>query len=266
MPGMIGMKGEAMLSQAPKTLATDGFCILPGLCDDEFVKHVLTVSQERIGTVREALGDREMGIGSAAGYDEIVQRSPGRWDLPITPQQFGVDDHDLPWWPVVAAVLGDDAEHSFSGIVFSDPDTPAQCWHTDSPHVATEHRPAHALNVLVALHDIPMVMGPTEFARGSQVLTNHLKNPSLGRDELIYQHATTSPELLVKGRDIPVPQSCASALARGTCVIFDDRILHRGLGNRSGEPRYVGYFSYRCQGYIENTHFEAARSVFDKAS
>ena len=63
-----------------------------------------------------------------------------------------------------------------------------------------------------------------------------------------------------------MPESCASALARGTCVIFDDRILHRGLGNRSGEPRYVSYFSYRSKGYIGDTHFEAVRSVFDKAS
>jgi ectoine hydroxylase-related dioxygenase (phytanoyl-CoA dioxygenase family) len=167
---------------------------------------------------------------------------------------------------VVAAVLGDDAEHSFSGIVFSDPNTPAQCWHTDSPHVAVEHRPAHAVNVLVALHDIPMEMGPTEFARGSQVLTNHLQNPSLVRDELIYQHAATTPQVLVTGSKTPAPEAFASALESGTCVVFDDRILHRGLANRSGKTRYVGYFSYRCRGYADNTHFEAVRSVFDKAS
>ena len=61
-------------------------------------------------------------------------------------------------------------------VVFSDPATPTQCWHTDSPHVASEHQAAHALNVLVALHNIPMDMGPTECARGSHFLTNHLSN------------------------------------------------------------------------------------------
>jgi len=110
-------------------------------------------------------GHATIGIGSAAGFDEVVQRSPGRWDIPISPSEFGVDDRALPWWPLIAAVLGDNAEHSFSGVVYSDPGTPAQCWHIDSPHVSSDHLPPHALNVMVALHDTPLTMGPTELAR-----------------------------------------------------------------------------------------------------
>ena len=211
-------------------------------------------------------GSREIGIGSAAGYVEIVQRSPGRWDVPISPRQFGFDDRDLPWWPLVAAVLGEDAEHSFSGVVSSEPGSPAQFWHTDSPHEAVEHRGAHALNVLVALHDLPMDMGPTECARGSHVLTNHLSNPSRVLDELIYQHAGTSPALLVKGTQGSVPESCASWMTAGTCLMFDDRILHRGLANRSDNTRHVVYFSYRRRGYSTNTHFESQRSLFDETA
>ena len=216
--------------------------------------------------MREALGARDIGIGSAAGYMEIVQRSPGRWDIPVSPQAFGIDDRQMPWWPLIAAVLGDDAEHSFSGVVFSEPGSPAQCWHTDSPHVAAEHRAAHALNVLVALHDIPMAMGPTEVARGSHILTNHLRNSSLECDKLIYQHASTSPESLVEGTRDPVPLRVASDMAAGSCLVFDDRLLHRGLANRSDAMRHVAYFSYRRKGYTENTHFESQRSVFDPAS
>ncbi|MGH7178252.1 MAG: hypothetical protein ACREJC_12800, partial [Tepidisphaeraceae bacterium] len=141
-------------------LVSDGFVLLPDLCNAAFLQQILDISHGRIREVRAALGDREIGIGSAAGYDEIVQRSPGRWDLPISPQQFGMDVKSAPWWPLVAAVLGEDAEYSFSGIVFSDPGSPAQCWHIDSPHLASEHRAAHAVNALVALHDIPMDMGP----------------------------------------------------------------------------------------------------------
>jgi hypothetical protein len=137
-------------------LATDGFIHIPGCCDDTFTTHILDVSRRRIREIKAALGDREIGIGSAAGYHEIVQRSRGRWDLPITPQQFGTSDRHLPWWPLVAAVLGNDAEHSFSGVVFSEAGSPAQCWHIDSPHIHAEHRAPHALNVLVALHDVSM--------------------------------------------------------------------------------------------------------------
>jgi len=254
--------GGSVPLEAEERLVSDGFVLLPELCSSDFLKLVLNVCKQRARTVREALGTKEIGIGSAAGYMEIVQRSPGRWDVPITPQQFGIDDKEMPWWPLVAAVLGEDAEHSFSGVVSSEPGSPAQYWHTDSPHEAPEHLAAHALNVLVALHDVPMPMGPTEFARGSHVLTNHLSSPSLVIDELIYQHAGTSPALLVKGAQESVPECCATSITAGSCLVFDDRILHRGLANKSDTTRHVAYFSYRRKGYSVNTHFESQRSVF----
>ena len=247
-------------------LASDGFVLLHQLCDRTAVAALLDVCLRRARVIRAALGAKEIGIGSAAGYMEIVQRSPGRWDVPITPQQFGIDDRKMPWWPLVAAVLGEDAEPSFSGVVSSEPGSPAQHWHIDSPHEAPEHRPAHAMNVLLALHDTPMAMGPTECARGSHVLTNHLSNPLLVREELIYQHAGTSPESLVRGTESRVPETFADSLAAGSCLVFDDRLLHRGLANRSDTVRHVAYFSYRRKGYCVNTHFESRRSVYDPAS
>ena len=258
------MRKRSTLHNLTDQLAADGFVLLPELCTNEFLEQILEVSRQRVSKVQKALGTREIGIGSAAGYDEIVQRSPGRWDIPITPQQFGLDDFEFPWSATVASVLGSDAEHSFSGVVFSDPGSPAQCWHTDSPHIAAEHLPPHALNVIVALHDIPMDMGPTEIARGSHFLTNHLSNPSLVPEELIYQHESTSPDLLVKGTENPVPEDYVKALAAGSCIVFDDRVMHRGLGNRSDSKRHMAYFSYRKKGYSENTHFESQHSVFDQ--
>ena len=248
-----------------KQLASDGVILQRRFCGEEFVSHVLEVSRERSSEVRAALGSREIGIGSAAGYVELVQRSPGRWDVPISPQQFGFDNRELPWWSLIAAVLGDDAEHSFSGVVFSEAGSPAQYWHIDSPHESASHLPPHALNVLVALQDIPMAMGPTEFARGSHTLTNHLSNSALVRDELIYQHAGTSPAWLVRGTRNTEPESFVCALEQRSCLLFDDRILHRGLANQSDRTRHVAYFSYRRKGYAENTHFESQRSVFDRA-
>lgn len=261
----VSISDEAILgSGTVDRLASDGFVLLDRLCDIELVESMLDVAHRRARVLREALGGREIEIGSAAGYLEIVQRSPGRWDVPISLQLFGLENERMPWWPLVAAVLGEDAEHSFSGVVSSDPGSPAQCWHTDSPHLHPEHHQAHALNVLLALHDVPMEMGPTECARGSHFLTNHLRNPSLVLDELIYQHPGTSPELLVSGTQFPVPESFASSLAAGSCLVFDDRILHRGLANRSNSIRHVAYISYRRSGYSANTHFESQKSVFDE--
>lgn len=243
-------------------LDADGFLVMERLCAASWTRSLLDISLRHARRVREALGDRNIGIGSAAGYVEIVQRSPGRWDVPIEPEQFGIDERQLPWWPLVTAVLSEDAEHSFSGLVYSEPHTPAQYWHCDSPHEAAQHRPAHAINVLLALHDIPLEMGPTECARGSHRLTNHLGNRALVTEELIYQHATTTPGTLVKGTPIAVPEGRASAMPIGSCLVFDDRLLHRGLANTTGATRYVAYFSYRRKGYATNTHFESQRSVF----
>jgi len=245
-----------------RQLTNDGFVIARGPFNETLIDQLLSVSHKKIRVVMDALEDKPIGIGSAAGYDEVVQRSPGRWDLPISPAEFGVDDRDLPWWPLVEASLGPDAEHSFSGVVYSEPDTPAQEWHIDSPHESAEHLPLHAVNVLVALQNLSMEMGPTAFARGSHRLTNHLANRSLVRDELIYQHATTTPDLLVAGTNEPVATTAVDAMPTGTWVLFDDRVMHRGLSNRSSTTRYMAYFSYRKRGYTENTHFEARRSVF----
>jgi ectoine hydroxylase-related dioxygenase (phytanoyl-CoA dioxygenase family) len=88
-----------------------------------------------------------------------------------------------------------------------------------------------------------------------------LSNPSLVLNELIYQHEGTTPEILVGDTDTEIPEACAQAMAAGSCLIFDDRLLHRGLSNQSNKPRHVAYFAYRKNGYTENTHFEASRSV-----
>jgi ectoine hydroxylase-related dioxygenase (phytanoyl-CoA dioxygenase family) len=256
-------ENESVLSESISKIATDGFVLLKQLCSEEMVAAILDVSRRKSREIRNALGAREIGIGSAAGYEEIVQRSPGRWDVPISPREFGLDDKQMPWWPLIAAVLGENAEHSFSGVVSSEPGSPAQFWHIDSPHTDVEHRPAHAINVLLALHDVPMEMGPTECAAGSHVLNNHLKNTNLVTAELIYQHAGTTPETLVTETDNPVPELCATSMLAGSCLVFDDRLLHRGLANDSNSIRHVAYFSYRQKGYSENTHFESQRSVFD---
>ena len=259
-----GLALENPLADAPLKLSDDGYVLVEALCDPDFVAQLLEISLRRSDQIMAALGAQSIGIGSAAGFDEVVQRSPGRWDIPISPDEFGVDGLALPWWPLISDVLGDDAEHSFSGVVYSDPGSPAQCWHIDSPHVSADHLPPHALNVMIALHDTPLAMGPTQIARGSHRLTNHLQNQALVSDELVYQHETTVPEQLVVQVAQEAPEGFASALTAGSCLIFDDRILHRGLGNASDSRRSMVYFSYRQAGYSENTHFEAQRSVYDE--
>ena len=108
--------------------------------------------------------------------------------------------------------------------------------------------------------------GPTEIAAGTHILTNHLKRPWLDRDDLLYQTASEiTPEDLRGGADDANSSGYSvEALAAGDCIVFDDRILHRGLANNSGNERWVAYFSYMQPrpGIVDDTHFEATRSLF----
>jgi hypothetical protein len=249
---------ESILQQ----LETDGFSYLDNFCEPALTTQLLSVSREITADIKRTLGKRQIGVGSRAGYREIVQRSPGRWDVPITPEQFSVDHTRMPWWPLITAVLGENAEHAFSGVVTSEPGSDEQFWHIDSPHETVEHASAHAINLFVALTDIPMLMGPTEFACGSHRLTNHLFNPALAVDQLLYQHTNTSPAMLKTAPEQATPVRHSSAVSAGSCLIFDDRIMHRGLANQTSKTRHLAYFSYKRQGYLPYTHFESTRSLF----
>lgn len=61
------------------------------------------------------------------------------------------------------------------------------------------------------------------------------------------------------------------ALSAGDCLIFDDRILHRGMANASDDVRWVAYFSYmrprEGMDDVEDTHFQEGHgSLFPDAA
>jgi hypothetical protein len=263
---------------SPDQFAAAGVAWVRGLVPAAMLGAINGVMRARAAHVMAALGDRPIGIGSRNGYHELVQRSPGRFDVPLSERDLlpiwgpeGSLASDVPWLPLVRAVLGPAARPSFCGVVFSRPGSPAQQWHIDSPHEAAELQPAHAVNVLVALADISLAAGPTEVARGSHRLTNHLRYPGLDRDSLLYQSETekVTPAMLQQAgqADDGAIEAMAQAMAAGDGVIFDDRILHRGLANTSQQERWVAYFSYlRPRPGLEeiaDTHFEAQRSLFE---
>jgi hypothetical protein len=263
------------IQPCPRQFALDGVALARGLVNAALLRTINEVMRARAARVMAALGTRPIGIGSRNGYYELVQRSPGRFDVPMREADLlpiwgaqGSTAPGVPWLELVRAVLGPDAPPSFCGVVFSRPGSPAQHWHIDSPHEAAEDRPAHAVNVLLALADIPLAAGPTEVAPGTHLKTNHLARPWLDRDTLLYQSETeVTPAALGRaGEDTAVLQPSVQAMSAGDCLIFDDRILHRGLANASEQERWVAYFSYLRprpgSDQVADTHFEASRSLF----
>ena len=73
----------SMASLCPTAFAATGVARVRGLVAPPMLHQINTVMRSRADRVMSALGSREIGIGSAAGYHELVQRSHNRFDVPL---------------------------------------------------------------------------------------------------------------------------------------------------------------------------------------
>jgi len=146
-----------------------GYLVRRGLVAPPLLRSINRIMRARAARVMAALGDRPIGLGSVNGYrtssspqptpalhsrlafysvylfcasryDELVQRSHSRWDVPMSENDLaeiwgpqGSVAQGVPWLELVLAILVPSAAPSFCGVVFSDPGSPAQQWHIDSP-------------------------------------------------------------------------------------------------------------------------------------
>ena len=251
------------VQRAASTIQREGVAILPrlyrGTCFSSISSRFIGLTD----TVLNDLSERSAAIeiGSARGFHEVCLRSQGRYDVTCAFDDFTAEQLE----PIEAImrderVLGASGEQTFCGVVYSEPGSPPQKWHADSLHLYSEHTPPNLINGLVALHDITLDQGPTEFVPGSQRDTNHLVNPRVNGKDIVYQFLSdpNAPEQ-IGASGTPTKME----LPAGTVILFDDRVLHRGGGNSSEAPRYVGYFSYKRDWFVADTHFEATRSLYN---
>ncbi len=263
--------GRVDLERTVRAVRDYGFVIIPGLYTGasldalaaQFIGRTDRVLDDLGAWARDDAGGAgdPIAVGSAHGFHEVCLRSPGRYDVSSSFDDFA-PEHLAPIEAVMSRVLGDDHVPAFCGVVYSEPGSSDQQWHADSLHLYESHGEANLVNGLVALHDIRYELGPTEFAPCSHYLTNHLTNPKVDGTNIVYQTPANLNEPMLVGAD-PVHNLCLE-LPAGTVVLFDDRTLHRGRGNDSADDaRYVGYFSYRRPWYHPDTHFEATRSLYD---
>ena len=189
--------------------------------------------------------------------------------------------------PLIHAILGADAELVHFGCMLSFPGSAIQPWHSDGPHIrgcgemgaeyvsmsgggaagaaaarmggAGGKRPAdaeeadqkdgggdggddgggvpgrhfiapvHAINVFVPLVDLTTDKGPTEFVPGSH-----------------------------RDFDIGNPSTVVTAKA-GQAILFDYRVKHRGLGNRSTDDRPLLYITYARPFWMDVYNFDKKR-------
>lgn len=104
-------------------------------------------------------------------------------------------------------------------MLIAAPGSQDQQFHFDTKHLnLDEHYPAHIINVFIPLIDIQSEdLGPTELIPESHIQTRLLQNPQTRAQ--------------AKARPYPLPVK--PFMNVGDVLIFDFRILHRGMGNKS---------------------------------
>jgi len=193
-----------------------------------------------------------MQAKSGKYYKEIMQRDDNRFDFRL---DLDADDtwkkfeENGKWKDLVSKILGDGFSLVKCGCVLSLPGTKMQYYHSDGVHVGAsasfesdEVQPTHALCVFIPLIDLNQTTGYTEFWAGSHKYNNLLQKKGM--------HA------LPGGHD--------GTISRGDCLLYDYRVIHRGMPNESKYGRPICYFLYSKEGmeHVEDQNF-VPESVFD---
>lgn len=193
------------------------------------------------------------------GYQEIVHRYPGRYELSlptiISDENNEEDDRfslyqKMPSLqpiinqlePLVISILKQHPNYKeedqrkynlLQSMVISAPGSHSQKFHVDTTHLHNDtHWPAHVMNVFIPLVNITDPdFGPTELIPQSHFETRLLYNP-----ERRHLAKTSMYEM-----ETPV----APLMNVGDVLLFDFRLLHRGLANEltANRPLLVLVFS-----------------------
>jgi hypothetical protein len=235
------------LSETQASFSKDGFVRLNGILPTSAITDLHGFSQERFHRVFERLyqnghtlfpthyrrdadtGEREyaLGLGVKRGFREIVMRGAGRYEISLlySTAPDCLESLKQILSPIVSTLLEakdwDELSICNLSLVISTPGSPEQGWHADGGHVNLQkHLPCHVMNIFVPLHDVTFDMGPTEIRPGTHYHTRNL-----------------APMMLAAACRKTLRRPVAPILATGDVLIFDYRVLHRGLANKTLQNR-----------------------------
>ena len=144
---------------------------------------------------------------------------------------------------LLSVLLGPDFLIGSMTLVESQPGADAQHWHADHPPLFPEAAvagslPAHALTVLIPLVDVDEAVGGTELLKGSHRTVEHDLRAGITR-----------------------------GISLGGCLLFDYRLMHRGMANRSLRARPVLSIVYQRDWFrdaVNFRHFPPLQVAFDE--
>jgi hypothetical protein len=203
------------LSETQASFSNDGFVRLNGILPTSAIADLHRFSQERFHRVFERL------------YQNGHTLFPTHYRLSLlySTAPDCLESLKQILSPVVFTLLEAKDWNELSicnlSLVISTPGSTEQSWHADGGHVNLQrHLPCHVMNIFVPLHDLNLAMGPTELRPGTHYHTRNL-----------------APMMLAAACRKTLRRPVAPILATGDVLIFDYRVLHRGLANKTMQNR-----------------------------
>ena len=218
-------------------------------------------------------GDYSMKRGVKHGFREIVMRHPGRYEVAYFTSYLDESlQYDLScviksiqyiFEPIISHIFYEEDFYLCNlSVVTATTGAVEQQWHCDGGHVNENpnrtdqskgssskgdifHLPCHCLNIFLPLVDLNENNGPTEIRPGSHKLTRNL----------------AAQMLIAKARKT-LRKPIAPKLDVGDALLFDYRVLHRGLVNLS-DDRPILVLTYAKCWFKDSVNFPT-RSIFDK--
>jgi hypothetical protein len=135
-----------------------------------------------------------------------------------------------------SSILGKDAGLYELSCLISDPGSQRQVTHPDTPCSATNDEPV-LYTCFIALQDITIDMGPTTWIPN----THNVKAHETFQDNTVDPSSGECP----KDTLLRTQPAVLGLLPKGSCAIYDSRLLHCGGSNASNTSRALFYFSFK---------------------
>jgi ectoine hydroxylase-related dioxygenase (phytanoyl-CoA dioxygenase family) len=140
-----------------------------------------------------------------------------------------------PLTKTVSLTLGKDAGLYELSCLISDPGSQRQVAHPDTPYGSDEHPVLYTC--FMALQEIDFDMGPTTWMPNTHTAEAH----ELFQNDVINPTTKESP----KDKLLRTKPSVLGVLPKGSCAIFDSRVIHCGGANTSNTSRALFYCSWK---------------------
>lgn len=202
---------------------------------DNMRKYVFDLRQESEELVRTKV------VKPLARFADVLLKE-NRCDVTIPLEDKVVVDSLLwvleksPVGYVVASIFSKDATLQELSCLISDPGSQRQVVHPDTPYGIDEDPVLYTC--FIALQDVDLEMGPTTWLPRTHTRDAHAQF----QDEVIDPHTGESP----KDRLLRTTPAVLGLLPKGSCAIFDSRLLHCGGANISTDrSRALFYCSFK---------------------